>query len=136
MVTDSNGNAVAGAQTNWTVTKGGGSLSAASTTTNASGLTSTTLTLGKVNGENQLVAVIAASGGTAIFGSIGDPGSAVSIGPSSGNNQTGTVGAALPKSLTAICLDKYGNGASHTQVNWTVVSGGRYHIPIASRKPG
>jgi hypothetical protein len=48
----------------------------------------------------------------------------VSIGLSSGNNQTGTVGAALPNNLAVMITDQYGNGALNTEVDWAVLSGG------------
>ena len=123
-VTDSNGGAVEGVKVKWMVDFGAGSLSAKSTTTDANGLTSSMLTLGTVSGHNQVTATIVATGGGAILGATADAGSAVAIGLSGGNEQTGTVGSTLPGSLAVICRDKYGNGASHTEVDWTVLSGG------------
>jgi len=123
LVTDSNGKPVSGAKIDWKVS-GAGSLSAKSTTTNSSGIASSTLTLSVTSGNNKVIATIAATGAAVVFGETGSPGKAVTIGLSSGNNQTGVVGATLPKSLAVICKDKYGNGASHTEIVWTVVSGG------------
>ncbi len=124
LVTDSNGTPVPNATVNWSVMTGGGTLASASTTTNASGLASDTLTLGTVTGSNKVSAVNAANGTTALFGAVGTPGPPVSIGASSGNGQTGPVGVALPNSLAVIITDQYGNGATSSEVDWTVTSGG------------
>jgi len=123
VVEDSSGKRISGAPVKWRVSKGNGSLSEASTTTDARGLANNTLTIGTLSGSNQVTATTAI-GANAIFGAIGTPGPAKSIDFSSGNYQTGTVGAPLRNSLAVICLDKYGNGASRTQVDWTADSGG------------
>jgi len=123
-VTNNSGKAVAGAKVQWDVTEGGGSFPKKSTTTNSDGVTSNTLTLGKVSGHNQATAILASTGAAAVMGATGSPGPAETIALYSGNDQTGTAGASLSKDLQVICKDKYGNGASHTTVNWTVVSGG------------
>jgi hypothetical protein len=123
-VTDSNNNPVAGMVINWSVMSGGGSLATSSSTTDSTGQTSNVLTLGTAMGNNKAVATVAATGANALFGAVGTPGAAVAIGPSSGNNQSGTVGTALPNSLAAIITDQYGNPALNTEVDWAVLSGG------------
>jgi len=53
---DSSGRLISGAPVTWMVSEGNGSLSAASTTTDARGLASNTLTLGTLMGSNQVIA--------------------------------------------------------------------------------
>ncbi len=57
-VRDQNGNPLSGAVVTFTVTDGGGTLSVASDTTDASGQASTTLTLGDIPGTNIVVVTI------------------------------------------------------------------------------
>jgi hypothetical protein len=122
-VNDSNGTPVPNTTVTWSVQSGGGSMASASTVTNASGQASNTLTLGTVPGTNKVIATTS-TGSNALFGATGTPGTAVAIGPSSGNGQTGTVGAALANNLAASVTDQYGNPAQSVEVDWTVVSGG------------
>ena len=63
-VQDQNGDALSGVTVTFAVTGGGGTLSASSVTTNASGRASTTLTLGSTAGTNTVTATV--SGITAI----------------------------------------------------------------------
>jgi len=123
LVTDANGNAVSGSPVTWTITGLNGSLSTASTTTNAAGLATDTLTLGTLAGNNKVVATDVL-GGNVVFDSTGTPGNAVSIGLSSGNAQTGTVGAPLANSLAVLCLDAFGNTSNSSKIIWTAGSGG------------
>ena len=59
LVMDRNGDPVVGATVTFAVTAGGGSLSAETTTTDADGRASTTLTLGRTPGTNTVVATVA-----------------------------------------------------------------------------
>lgn len=58
VVKDANSNVVPSATVDWAVTTGGGSLSSASNTTDASGLSSSTLTLGSSAGANTVSATV------------------------------------------------------------------------------
>jgi hypothetical protein len=115
---------VANARVDWQVLSGGGYFQTGTTYTNSSGLASNTLTLGKVTGFNTVIAAVHDTYIRVVFGAAGAPGAAATIGLHSGNDQTGAAGSPLPKNLEVICKDKYGNGARHTTVNWTVVGGG------------
>jgi uncharacterized protein YjdB len=64
---DQNGVAVEGAKVTWKVTSGGGSLSAATGTTNADGAAATTWTLGSQEGEQTVLASIDGTDLTAAF---------------------------------------------------------------------
>lgn len=57
-VTNANGDPVSGHTVNWTVSAGGGSLSAASSITDAAGLASTTLTVGPTETTNTVTATL------------------------------------------------------------------------------
>ncbi len=70
-VTASDAGPVPGLQVMWVVTGGGGTLSAASTTTDAAGQTSVDLTLGSMLGANNVTASAAGLAGTAMFQATG-----------------------------------------------------------------
>lgn len=65
-VTDSGANAVAGVSVTFTVTAGGGAVSASSVATNSSGLASTTLTLGSAAGTNNVQATSGSLAGSPV----------------------------------------------------------------------
>ncbi|HMU61448.1 MAG TPA: Ig-like domain-containing protein, partial [Gemmatimonadales bacterium] len=69
-VTDTNGVAVAGASVNWSAV-GGGSVSAASTTTNAAGQTSVTRTIGSTMSGYTTIASLPGDTATAYFATLG-----------------------------------------------------------------
>ncbi len=127
-VTDANGNPVAGTAVTFAVTAGGGSLNATSTTTNSSGLGSTTLTLGPTAGTNTVTASSGSLTGSPVSftatGTAAPTGSAAELVLVSGNGQTGTVGQAVANPLVVKVTDVNGNPVAGVTVNFTVTAGG------------
>jgi hypothetical protein len=124
LVTGSNGKPFSGAVINWTVASGGGSLSSASSTTSATGLASTTLTLGKTAGSNTVKATINGTTTSVTFTETGSVGAASTIAISSGNTQSGTAGSPLPGNLMVLVKDANGNATTGTTINWAIATGG------------
>jgi adhesin/invasin len=125
-VVDSYGNAVSGVTVTFAVTAGGGTLSAGSAATDATGQASSKLTLGHTAGTNNNTATASASGLTGspvTFSASATPGVAASVAAASGSGQSGTVAANLANPLVAKVTDSYGNGVSGVTVNFTLASG-------------
>lgn len=122
-ISDAAGNLVSGMTVTWTVTEGGGSLSASSVMTDASGLASTTLTLGSAPGTT----TVRAEAGTlapVTFAATAITGTGASLQVASGDNQTGTSQAQLPQPLVVRVVDGFGNGVAGVSVTWAVTEGG------------
>ena len=125
-VTDASGNPVSGITVTFAVTAGGGTLSATVVSSNASGLASTTLTLGATAGTN----TVTASSGTLAGSPVSFTATAVvsstatNLVSVSGNGQSGTVGQALATPFTVKVTDASGNPVSGTTVNFAVTAGG------------
>jgi hypothetical protein len=111
-VNNSSGQAVSGAQINWSVSTGGGTLSVGSSVTNASGIASANYTLGTLAGTNTLIATLAGSTTVVAFTETATPGPAQAA--------TSTVTAALSAVaangatdlVTVTVKDLYGNPVS------------------------
>jgi hypothetical protein len=103
----------------WAVTNGKGTVSSASTGTDASGAASVTWTLGDTVGINTVTASITGAGATlSKFAAAGPAAALVRVSPDS----TGVVaGASLP--LTARVVDKFGNAVKGVAVSWTTSAG-------------
>lgn len=118
-VADANGNATPGVAIGWTVVAGG-SLSAATSTTNAGGMAQVTATVG-VFGSNTFTA--SSAGLTSVtFDETGTAG-ATTLAVIAGNNQTATAGGALPVRLQVKATDASGNPAA-ASISWATASGG------------
>jgi plastocyanin len=110
----------------WTVTGGGGSLGAASGSTNADGIAANAWTLGGSAGANTVTATVTGAGTlTATFTATGtlDP-TPASIEIASGNNQSATVSTALANPLVARVRNGAGQLLQNVVVAWTVTGGG------------
>lgn len=126
-VTGAAGTGVTGVTVAWSVTAGGGSLSANSVATDAQGNASVAFTLGTVAGANNNTAaasVTGLAGSPATVTASANPGPASQLVLVSGNNQSGTVGAALAQALTVVLRDQFGNGVNGATVAWAVTGGG------------
>ncbi|HMU61450.1 MAG TPA: Ig-like domain-containing protein, partial [Gemmatimonadales bacterium] len=126
-VTDQNGAVMANVSVTFAVTAGGGSLGAATVATNAQGQAATTWTLGPMAGVNSHSATASVSGLTGspvTFTATATAGSATQIGASSGNAQTGEVGAAVAQAPTVTVQDANDNPVAGATVTWTVMAGG------------
>lgn len=124
-VADASGSGVAGVAVTFSVTGGGGSLSAALVSTDALGLAATTLTLGATPGANTVTATSGSLTGSPVtFTATGALSPAATLSVSGGNGQTGPVGKPLGTPLTVKVSDLNGNGVSGFNVAFSIASGG------------
>jgi adhesin/invasin len=121
-VTDAAGNGIGNVVVTWTVLTGGGSVSSATSTTDASGNASVNWTLGPTAGENTLEASIATGASTTITAT-GVAAAASGLTSVSGNNQTILIGATSAP-LVVHVADANGNPVANATVTWTVSAGG------------
>ncbi len=124
LVKDQNGAPMAGATVNFLVLSGGGSVSSASVTTDASGIgTVGSWTLGTAAGTNAVNAW--ADTLTAItFTATGTAGAAASLAKSAGDNQTATAGTPVAVAPSVTVKDANGNAKANVVVTFAVASGG------------
>ena len=121
-VRDQNGDPVEGTEVAFEVAGGGGTLSAATATTDAEGRASTTLILGRTPGTNSIQATVAGlepvtftATGTAI---------ARALDKVSGDGQQGPAGAELPEPFVITVADQNGDPFPGAAVAFAVTSGG------------
>ncbi|MFN0181833.1 MAG: Ig-like domain-containing protein [Gemmatimonadales bacterium] len=130
-VTDAFDNPKPGANVSFTVLTGGGAVSAATVTSDATGLAKIKWTLGTQVGSQSLIA------GSGAIVPITFTATAAADVPStvsriSGNNQATSANGALADSLVVRVLDQYGNGVSGVTVDWVVSQGGGSASPASS----
>jgi uncharacterized protein YjdB len=120
-VTDAGDNPIANVAVTFTVVSGGGSITGASTTTNASGIAAVgTWTLGPSAGPNSLRATSPAiSGASVTFQAAGGAGPAATIAAFAGNGQTGTAGGNIPTPPSVKVTDANGNFVAGFTVTFT-----------------
>ena len=120
-VTDGASNPVQGITVSWAVATGGGSVSAPSSVTTASGVATINATLGTLGGSNSFTATVTGLTGSPLTFSAT---AAKVIAKTSGDGQTGLPGTQLPSPLSVTVTD----GASHSvqgiTVSWAVATGG------------
>jgi len=124
IVNDQNGSPMEGATVTFAVVSGGGSVSGATTTTNASGTATVgSWTLGPVTGSNVLSATSGTLSGVSftVTSTVGD---AALLAKNTGDNQTGIAGSAVPVPPSVIVKDANGNPKSDVSVTFAVASGG------------
>jgi len=117
---------VAGVTVAWAVTAGGGTLSAPTSVTDASGHAQVTLTVGTTAGAgNQSVtaAVTGLAGSPVTFTASVTAAAAQQIAKSSGDAQTATVNTALAQPIAVVVKDAFGNVKSGVTVNWAAAAG-------------
>ncbi len=128
LVTDGGSNPVQGVAVTFAVASGGGSITGASTTTNASGIATVgSWTLGTTAGPNTLTATAQGSGingNPVTFTATGTADVAASIAVNDGNGQSALQGTAVPIAPSAIVRDQFSNPVSGVQVDFQVVTGG------------
>jgi lysophospholipase L1-like esterase len=123
-VVDKYNNPKAGVPITFTVTKGGGELSATNVSTDDAGLASTLLTLGTESDTNKVVAASTGLTGSPIeFVAYTTSGVASGIAYVSGNNQTGTVKTVLPNPLKVKIVDKNNQPVQYHDVRFKTVTG-------------
>ena len=125
-VTDAKGNSVAGAVVSFVVTSGGGSVSAATATTDAAGVATVGgWTLGPSTGRNTVTASSAGLTGSPItFTATGTAGAAATIARNAGNNQVTGAGTRVPVAPSVTVTDTHGNPVAGVAVSFVTTSGG------------
>jgi len=121
-VTDLSGNPVPNAPVTWTVVSGGGQIVATRQTTDSTGRSFATWTLGTTGGS-QTVSAALASGVSVGFRATAAAGAPVQLIQVAGSGQTGTVGLALTTPLSVRVVDSYGNGVAGAAVSFSADQG-------------
>lgn len=124
LVTDANGNPVGGVTVSWTVTSGGGSIGALSTS-DASGIATATHTLGPTAGPQTVEAAVAGLTGSPVgFSSTATAGAPSTLSVAAGDGQSAPVGSNVPVAPAVLVSDASGNPVAAASVAFNVVSGG------------
>lgn len=135
-VTDAFGNPNKGVTITWTVV-GGGSVSASTTVTDASGRTSVTRALGPAAGtQTTRASASGLAGSPVVFTHIATSAAASSVVIVSGDNQTASVATQLPQDLVVQVRDALGNAVAGAQVTWVVTAGGGGVSPSSGATDG
>ena len=121
LVEDSAGTPVAGLVVAWSVTGGGGTITASSTTDGA-GIARATRTLGTVAGTQTATAVV--GGASLTFTATALAGPPTQHSKNAGDAQSAAAGSVLPVPFAVLVQDQYDNPVESVTVNWTVASGG------------
>ena len=128
IVRDASNNPVAGVAVTFAVASGGGAVTGASQTTDASGIATVGgWGLGTTAGANTLTATATGSGITGnpvTFTATGTAGAAYVVGVSAGNNQSASPGSAVPVPPALFAHDFWGNPVAGLAVTFAVASGG------------
>ncbi|MHB1328882.1 MAG: hypothetical protein ACYC2K_11840 [Gemmatimonadales bacterium] len=122
-VTTTGGAVVSGASVSFAIQSGGGSVSAASVTSDAQGQASASWTLGTVAGSNTLRATVG-SVAPLDFTATGTAAAASTVAAHAGAGQQGTVSTALPVAPAVVVKDQFGNPVPNVPVVFAVAAGG------------
>src|SRR5205085_9627393 len=127
IVRDASNNPVQGVSVTFAPASGGGSITGAEQTTNASGIATVgSWTLGTTAGTNTLTAAAAGLTGSPVtFTATGTAGPAASLAKFSGDNQVGPVGTTLATPHTVPGTDSHGNPVNNVTVTRAPASGAR-----------
>jgi hypothetical protein len=124
IVKDQNGSPMGGAPVTFTVVSGGGTVSGATVTTDASGIATVgAWTLGPAVGENVLSAVTGTLPAVT-FTATSTAGAAATVAKNGGDNQTAVAGTAVAIPPSVLVKDANGNAKSGVTVTFAVLSGG------------
>ena len=123
LIKDANGNAVRGVSVGFTVT-GGGSFTGYLHLTNASGIATTSWTLGTTAGPNTLTATAGTLSATFNATGTATTGAATQIAANGGTYNIATHGTAVATPPSVIVTDANGNPVSGVSVMFAVASGG------------
>lgn len=125
------GNPVPGSTVAWEIVAGGGTVTAASSVSDAHGQASVGWTLGSLVGTNQArVSFGALASLTFVAQARAGAPSALAI--ISGDGQTGVVGTQLPQPIVVRVTDTHGNAIANAGVNFSVTAGGGSVAPPAT----
>ncbi|MEO7354828.1 MAG: Ig-like domain-containing protein [Gemmatimonadales bacterium] len=119
---DALGAPLSGITIDWSVQSGGGSVTPASSVTNANGIATTSLTLGAAAGANTVKATLRGSSTNLTFSATAT--TSITIGILQGNNQSGTSGAPLNAQLRVQVLQNGLPIAQPRNVLWAAGTGG------------
>jgi hypothetical protein len=112
----------------WAVVAGGGSVSPASSNTDANGYAGARWTLGSGAGTQQVRAKPTGNGAPddlqAVFSATAGASSAASLVKIAGDSQTAVAGSVLPDSLVVRVTDANGNPVADVPVTWSLTGGG------------
>ena len=130
-VTDALDNPVSGAGIDWSITSGGGTLSAAHATSGADGVGSTRSTLGPATGVQTVNAVLSSSAGVPAvsFTSTAHSGTLLLV---SGGGQTAFTSTTLPSPVVVKAIDALGNGIPNQTISFEVPSAFGHASPPTS----
>jgi len=123
LVNDSTGHGLAGVLVTWAISAGRGGVNPRTSTTDTSGLASTTWTLGTVAGANGATGSV--PGLPAVtFQATGVAGPAANVARQAGNGQSAPVGTAVATAPAVLVTDAFGNPRAGVAVTFAVASGG------------
>ena len=121
---DAGGAPVAAVDLTFTPANGSGSVGETNVTSNDQGEASTTWTLGRTAGPQQVTVAIAGSAASAQISATAEAGPATALTKSAGDQQSGSVGKALSEPVVVLLTDEFGNGVAGGLVTFTVTEGG------------
>ncbi|UCG16460.1 MAG: PD40 domain-containing protein [Phycisphaerales bacterium] len=131
-VARASGDVIVDVEVRFEITAGEGSLSAATSRTDASGRASTTVTLGSVAGRVEVRATCATVTSSSVaFSATARPGELVSLQRVSGDGQLRFPGSTLVNPLVVRASDRAGNGVSAISVTWNSLAGGGSISPLS-----
>jgi len=117
----------------WAAAGTGASVTPTTSVTDATGIATTTWTLGQMAGTQTATAALSgATGSPVTFTATATPGPATQLSLSSGDGQTGLINATLANPLKVKAADQFGNGVSGVGVTWQVTSGSATVNPMSS----
>lgn len=122
---DQFGNPVPGVTVNWTVSSGGGQITATSTTSAAGNAGAAWVLGGEVNAAQRAAATVAGAPAAEFIAFAGIT-QGTTVTRRSGNQQTGPAGTQLPQPLVVRVLHANGTPVVGVPVTWTVSQGGGY----------
>lgn len=123
VVKDADGRPVRGVVVTFSVTQGGGSLSATQDTTDAAGRVAVRWTLGPAAGEQRVSASVAGIANPVVFSAEVEPAAPAAITALGGAAQNGTVAGVAPDTLVARVTDQFGNAVGGVVVTWSASTG-------------
>ena len=125
------GSAVSGVAVTWS-TLSGGSLTPPSSTTSASGIACSRLTLGTAAGaQTAQAASSGATGSPVTFSATANAGNATDLVKAGGDNQSANINTNLTEPLSVRVIDAFGNGVGGALVTWLVSSGSANINPLS-----
>ena len=123
-VTDAAGAPLGGVRVTFSVTGGGGSVTPAVDSTDASGQASATWTLGTGTGQQTAQAVVSGIAAPATFVAVAAAGAPATITIQAGDSQTAQAGAAVAIAPAVRLVDRFGNPVPDVSVFFSVSAGG------------